>query len=104
MKIKEMAKSNNIGEKTKKSKKIRHTALGLLNTISTACWFVMCSQSPSEANIRNLSFGRKTLEQIDGSEVRTGRRRGSGSWNRGNDGSRENSGLFKYASPIDLET
>lgn len=64
----------------------------------------MCSQSPSDANIRNLSFGRRTLEQIDGSEVSTGRRMGSGRWNRGNDGSRENSGFFKYASPIDLDT
>lgn len=54
--------------------------------------------------MRNLSFGCKTLVLNDGSAVRTGRRRGSARWNRGKDGSRENSGLFKYASPIDLET
>jgi hypothetical protein len=29
---------------------------------------------------------------------------GSGRWNRGKEGSRENSGRFKYASPIDLDT
>ena len=52
----------------------------------------------------NLSLGRKTLEYIDGSDVSTGRRMGSGRWNRGKEGSRENSGRFKYASPIDLDT
>lgn len=64
----------------------------------------MCSQRPSDANITNLSFGCKTLEQIDGSAERTGWRIGSGKWNRGNEGSKENSGRFKYASPIDLDT
>lgn len=82
----------------------KHTVRGLLCTISAASLFVKCSQSPSDANIRNLSFGCRTLEHIDGSAVSTGRRIGSGRWNRGNEGSRENSGLFKYASPIDLDT
>lgn len=54
--------------------------------------------------MRNLSLGCRTLVLNDGSAVRTGRRRGSARWNRGKDGSRENSGFFKYASPIDLET
>ena len=52
----------------------------------------------------NLSLGFNTLEHIEGSAVSTGRRIGSGRWNRGNDGSNENSGRFKYASPIDLDT
>lgn len=64
----------------------------------------MCSQSPSDANMINLSLGCKTLAHIDGSAVSTGRRMGSGRWNFGNEGSRQNSGLFKYASPIDLDT
>lgn len=86
------------------SSKEKHTVLGYLYTISAASWFVMCSQSPSDANMINLSFGCKTLVQMDGSDVSTGLRIGSGRWNRGNEGSRENSGLFKYASPIDLDT
>ena len=54
--------------------------------------------------MRNLSLGCKTLVHMAGSAVSTGRRIGSERWNRGKDGSRENSGLFKYASPIDLDT
>lgn len=64
----------------------------------------MYSQSPSDANIRNLSWGSKTLEHRDGSAVSTGWVIGSGMWKRGNDGSRENCGHFKYASPMDLDT
>jgi len=64
----------------------------------------MCSQRPSDANITNLSLGCKTLEHIDGSADNTGRLIGSGKWNRGNEGSNENSGRFKYASPIDFDT
>lgn len=64
----------------------------------------MCSHSPSDANIINLSSDRKGLVYIDGSALSTGLRIGSERWNRGNDGSRENPGLFKYASPIDLDT
>lgn len=52
----------------------------------------------------NLSLGCKTLAHIDGSAVSTGRRMGSERWNFGNEGSRQNSGRFKYASPIDLDT
>jgi hypothetical protein len=89
---------------TRISRKEKHTVLGLLWTISTASWFVMCSQRPSDANITNLSLGCKTIEHIDGSADRTGRRIGSDKWNFGNDGSKENSGRFKYASPIDLDT
>lgn len=54
--------------------------------------------------MRNLSFSCKALVHMDGSAVSTGRRIGSERWNRGKDGSRENSGLFKYASPMDLDT
>lgn len=82
----------------------KHTSRGLLCTIFAASWLVMCSQRPSDANIINLSSGRRTLVYTDGSADSTGGPRGSGSWNLGNEGSRENSGLFKYASPIDLET
>lgn len=64
----------------------------------------MFSQRPSDANIINLSLGCKTRVYMDGSDFRTGRRIGSGRWNRGKDGSIENSGLFKYASPMDLDT
>jgi len=64
----------------------------------------MCSHNPSDAKIKNLSCELRTLEQIDGSDVRTGRRRGSERWKRAVDGSRANSRFFKYASPIDLET
>jgi hypothetical protein len=55
-----------------------HTARGLLHTISTASWFVSCSHSPSDANMTNLSLGPKTLVHMDGSDVSTGRRMGSG--------------------------
>jgi hypothetical protein len=64
----------------------------------------MCSHNPSDAKIKNRSCELRTLEQIDGSDVRTGRRRGSERWKRAVDGSRANSRFFKYASPIDLET
>lgn len=64
----------------------------------------MFSQRPSDANIKNLSWGRIALEYTDGSAVNTGRRRGSGSQKRVIEGSTANSGLFRYASPIDLDT
>lgn len=41
---------------------------------------------------------------IDGSDDRIGRRRGSESLKRATVGSMEYSGLFKYTSPIVLET
>lgn len=80
------------------------TSLGLLWTMSTASWFVKCSQRPSDAKMMNLSLGCRSLMNVAGSALRTGRRRGSGRWNLGNVGSRANSGLFRYASPMDLDT
>jgi hypothetical protein len=56
---------------------------------------VRCSHNPSDANIKKLSCERRTLEYIDGSDVRTGRWRGSERWNRDVDGSIANSRFFK---------
>lgn len=54
--------------------------------------------------MRNLSCRLSFSTAIDGSELRIGLKKGSGSLNRGNRGSLLNSDLFKYASPMDLET
>lgn len=64
----------------------------------------MCSHNPSDANTINLSSGFNSLLYKDGPSPKTGRWIGSRRWNRGKDESRANSGFFKYASPIVLET
>ena len=75
-----------------------------LLTMSTASWLVRCSHRPSEAKMRNLSWRLSFSTVIDGSEPRIGLKKGSGSLNLGSRGSLLNSDLFKYASPMDLET
>ena len=49
----------------------------------TASWLLRCSHRPSEANMRNWSSGCSLCTEIDGSELRTGLRKGSGSLNLG---------------------
>jgi hypothetical protein len=61
----------------------------------------MSSQSPSEANITNLSVSAIVLVTISGSADNTPLVKGGGT---GGSYCRGKSGLFKYASPILLLT
>lgn len=54
------------------------TVLGFFETISTAASSLSCSQSPSDANIKNKSCGFKFLINIEGSAVITGLFKGTG--------------------------
>lgn len=79
------------------------TTLEFFETILTAASSVKCSQRPSVANIKNMSWGCNFRTNIEGTAVITGLFKGTGipKWKRG---SLLNSGFFKYTSPIDLET
>lgn len=72
-------------------------------TILTASWLLRCSQRPSDANIRNWSWGCSGCTVIDGTELSIGFLKGSRSLNFTCNGSRLNSAFFRYTSPIDLE-
>lgn len=72
--------------------------------MSTASWLLRCSQSPSEARIINSSCGLSRVMVTDGSALRIGLVKCSGSLNLGSKGSLLNSALLRYASPMDLVT
>ena len=80
------------------------TLRGWFWTISTASWLLRCSQSPSDANIRNWSCGWSACTDTDGSALNIGLRKGSRRRNFAYKGSLLNSDFFRYTSPIDLET
>ena len=69
----------------------------------TASWLVRCSQSPSDANIINWSWGCNWCMEIAGSALSIGFLKGSRRRNLAYKGSLLNSAFFKYTSPIDLE-
>lgn len=71
------------------------TALGFLNTISTAASSLNCSQSPSDANIKNKSSDLSVWTRMDGSAVMTGLFNGRGETSCWNNGSLLNSGFFR---------
>jgi len=79
------------------------TLWGWFWTISTASWLLRCSHSPSEANMRNWSWGWSLCTEIEGSELKIGLLKGSWRRNLAYNGSLLNSAFFRYTSPIDLE-
>ena len=79
------------------------TLRGWFWTISTASWLLRCSQSPSDANITNWSWGCNWCTEIAGSALSIGFLKGSRRRNLAYKGSLLNSAFFKYTSPIDLE-
>jgi hypothetical protein len=72
IKKQKFTKTNNRGDITNR---------GLLETISTAVLSLICSQRPSDANIKNKSCGFSFLISIDGSAVITGLFKGKGNPN-----------------------